>query len=548
MTRCLVVGDVPAAVVALVESDGKTIARARLDNTPKVEGPYMILHVPAKPTSADICQLRDWLDLAADENVRAALTSGAGLTPEIPPLQWLQPAIYTMRLLNDGDHAVTEAVGHLLEKDVYQERPKDDDVPLGRWFDWTPDPVQYRIGRQLSLSSKTMEAFQRQLRTAVLAMQTPFPPAVRKLKQTPPWNPTGARTVTDHRKDKLPAGRPSLRDVFCRHDSPEARALLNPFLGQDVGKADWSVPKLLIRGESGSGKTLVAELVRDMIARGLGANRDDFPYITVNCAALTTNLLAHELFGAAPGQLTDIGEVVGQLAQAAYGVAFLDEIGDLELSAQRGLLVFLQDGIIRPFGIDPYPGFVRIIAATNRNVPLMIERQQFRNDLNARFDFQIEIPALREREESEREHLIDFAALNPQYNPGRSVDYISRNALDELSRREYSNGNFREMETTVHTAIAQARQRRSKCVRTKDLPDPAEPMAVRDSDAYVVEVVSAPTGAMIDAKGPGDIARAAAIAKTPILQVDDGEGHIIQHVVLRDYVLRHRSAKPNMKP
>jgi len=536
MTNCLIVGDVPVRVVALVEQVGHTVVRAKLTDTPKVDGPHIILHVPAHATSDQLALLQEWLDVAADENVRAALSSGSGMNLEVSSLLF-QPAIFTLRLLNDGSHAVEEAVRQLLEEDAYNESPKDDDVHLGRWFTPTKDLAQYDAQRQLSLSSKTMEAFLKQLRDAVVAMQTPFPSDVRTLfPKTPPWDPYGASSSGD----KLPTANPSLRDVFRLHNSESARRLLHPGSG---GRASvWTAPKLLIRGESGSGKTLVAELVRNLIACDLGVEKDHFPYVTVNCAALSSNGLTHELFGTAPNMFSEIGEVVGLLAQAAYGVAFLDEIGDLELSAQRAMLVFLQDGIIRPFGIDPFPGFVRIIAATNRDVPLMIERQQFRNDLNARFEFQVEIPSLRDREESERERLVDFAAINPRYNPGLGVQWISRNALHELSRRDYSNGNFRELETTVHTAIAKARRRRAKCIRTKDLPGVAESMSVRDSDAYVINIETEPTGTMIKVKTARDIARASTFTGSPILQLDDGMC-ITQYVVTREYTLMHAEEK-----
>jgi len=539
MTRCLIVGDVPVSVIAVAKRAGTTIAQTKLVDTPKTDADHMILHVPADPTRAQTIMLQDWLDAAAGDNVRTGLTSEVGLSLDVSSLLF-HPAVFTLRLLNDGSSAVEEAVYQLLEEDAYKERSKDDDVPLGRWFTSTDDLVQYDAQRQLSLSSKTMEAFLKQLRDAVRAMQTPFPPAVRKLDHLPPWDPEGGLST----RDKLPAGRPSLRDLYRLHDTEEARKMLNP-----AGGAKWTAPKLLIRGESGSGKTLVSQLVHDLIARGLGMeNPEDFPYQTVNCAALSSTNLAHELFGTAGGAFSGIEDpVVGLLAQAAYGVAFLDEIGDLELSAQRGMLIFLQDGIIRPFNIDPFPGFVRVIAATNRDVPLMIERQQFRNDLAARFEFQLEIPSLREREETERERLIDFAALNPLHNPGLGVDHISRNALEELSQREYSNGNFREMETTVHAAISKARRRGAKCIRTKDLPDASEPLTVRDSEAYVIDISSAPTGTMIDVKTAGDIARAAAFTRSPILQLDDGEV-ITQYVVTHEYTLQHREPKPQSDP
>jgi hypothetical protein len=536
VSRCVFVGDVPEAVIALATAECDSVVRKQISDPPKVDGSHLILHVSAEE-DPEVGQ--EWLDAAAEENARVGLTSAAGLTAEVTDLLFYEGIVFVMRLLNDGGRAVPEAIGQLLRQDPYKERPKDDDLPLGRFFTWTADPIQYRRQRQLSLSSKTMEVFLRQLRDAVLAMQAKFPEAVQDLKRTPPWDPAGRLTTGD----KLPAGLPSLRDVYRLHDTKEARRLLRPGAGDGAAPpAEWSVPKLLIRGESGSGKTLVAEIVRDRIAHGLGLKLSDFPYVTVNCAALTADNLAHELFGTAGGKWADIKDpVVGLLARAAYGMAFLDEIGDLDLSAQRGMLVYLQDGVIRPFDIEPFPGFVRVVAATNRDVPLMIERQQFRNDLNARFDFQIEIPSLREREEAERERLIDFAALNPQYNPDLYVSHISRNALDDLSRREYSNGNFREMETVVHTAIAKARRRGAKCVRSKDLPDPAAPLAVRDSDSCVVNVSQPPAGAMIDVGSLGDIARAAAFSRSPVLRAPDGS----EYVITRACVFRYRPPAAN---
>lgn len=530
MRKCVIVGAVPEVVVKLTKKEIDITGPRDVASVPKVDGSHLILHVPDKP---DLEACRAWLDEAAAAHARVGLTSSSGLTADVTDLLFYDGIVYLMRLLNDADQAVPEAIHGLLSEDPYLERPKEDDIALGRFFTPTHDLGQYRMQRQLSLSSKTMEVFLRQLRDAVLAMQSKLPPEVYELPRIPPWDPTGQMTDSGGL-----SANPSLRDVYRLHETPEARRLLNPGGGPPL---EWTAPKLLIRGESGSGKTLVAEIVRDRIARGLGMERGEFPYVTVNCAALGSDNLTHELFGTAAGRFTDIKDpVVGVLARAAYGVAFLDEIGDLAPSAQRGMLVYLQDGIIRPFDIEPFPGFVRIIAATNRDVPLMIERQQFRNDLNARFDFQVEIPSLREREESERERLVDFAALNPQYNPDLFVNRISRNALVDLSRREYSNGNFREMETVVHTAIAKARRRGSKCVRTKDLPDAAEPLAVRDSDAFVVNVSRAPEGQMMDVRSVGDLARAASIGRSPVLRTPDGT----EYVMAKGCVFRYRPTAP----
>lgn len=523
--KIVIVGDVPQAVLDHVSSKySMGIAKASKLDAIEISADYMILHVPRAPSAELMDILEEWINSAADEDVRIGITSEAGMNADVSFLLFKR-GIQVMRLLNDGAAVNLEAVGQLLAADTYIERRKDDDVPIGQYFTWTDDPREYAAQRQLSLSSATMEATLQKLRDAVLAMQTPLPDAVRRLTALPPWNPAGPLTSSS----KLP-NAPSLMDVFRLHDAAEARRLLQP-----EGSDGWTAPKLLIRGESGSGKTLVARLVSDLIARGMGKERSDFPFVTVNCAALRGVELQHQLFGAAARQWADITEpVVGELAKAGHGVAFLDEIGDMELGAQRGLLVFLQDGIIRPFGIDPYPSFTRVIAATNRDVPLLIERQQFRNDLNARFDFQIEIPSLREREEGERARLIDFAALNPQHNPGKRVTHISRNALDALAMRDYSVGNFREMETAVHTALAKTMRRRSTCIRTKDLPEEGQVLTVLDGEANIINVLAPPQGLMVDVRSQSDLTRAANLMSAPVLRTADGS----QYVLAAGHVLR----------
>ncbi|MDR1189699.1 MAG: sigma 54-interacting transcriptional regulator [Bifidobacteriaceae bacterium] len=541
MNRCLIVGDVPAPVVRLAERNGKTIARVALGSNPEARGVYMIIHVPKAPTAEETEALEDWLARADDSNVRVGLTSDSGVTPDVLALLLLHHSPYALQLLNEGENGANErAVVEFLRQDVYREAPKDDDIRLGRYFDWNTDQVQYRRKRQLTLKSKTMEKFMSGLRDAVLAMASPLPDSVTARGPVPRWNPSGPLSPN------LPKGglgaHPSLRDLFFAHMTPQAQALLHP----DRGSADWSAEKLLVQGESGSGKTLVFEMVRDLLQRAQGGT--DLPSATVNCAALGANNLTHELFGAAPGVWSGIREpVVGSLAQAAYGIAFLDEVGDLDLSVQRGMLVFLQDGMIRPFGIEPFPGFVRIVAATNRDVPLLIERQQFRNDLSARFQFKIEIPPLRDREPEELERLIDFVALNPAHNRGFKVKAISRNALESLKRHQYRDENFRELERIVHASIAAARNRRSPCVRSKDVREAtdlgAEPKVVRDSEAYIIDVAAPPSdrhGTMIDVAAARDIARAAAFSKAPILRAPDGS----QYVLTREAVFRHQPGRP----
>lgn len=527
-----IIGDVPVPVVREIESLGFRLVYSPLSGPMVMKATHAVMHVPRQPGADVVGDLEAWLDEADAQDTRVGITAAIGMTTEVAYLMFKRP-VHVLRLLNHGENAFLEAVAQLLAPDAYQERPKDDDVPIGSHFSKAADPETYALQRQLSLSSATMEPFLQKLRDVVLAMQTPLPRAVKAaLKGRIPWDPYG-RAADDAKK--LPAN-PSLADVFRLHATPETHRRLHP-----AGVQEWSTPKLLLLGESGVGKSLVARLVSQLVDRALSADglKGDRPFVTINCAGLSDEF-THHLFGAGPDMFTGIqAGAVGDLAKAAHGTAFLDEIGDMDISAQRSLLVYLQDGMVRPVGIEPFQGFTRVIAATNRDVPLLIERRQFRHDLAARFDFQVEIPTLRSREPSERERLVDFAALNPVFNPlnrmgEAAVTHISRNALTALARREYQIGNFRELETTVHTAIAKARLRRSRCIRTKDLPNTSQDLNILDNDANVIGIRTPPQGQHLDVDSESDLVRAAQILSAPVLR--DGSGN--RYVVAPNYVLR----------
>jgi len=531
--QCLIVGDVPAAVISLVERDDKRVEPVGLSSIGKKKlelehGPYMIVHVPDKPSEPEVAEIEEWLKIADAENQRVGLTCQAGITPSVWRLLMLHESPFAVQLLNDGAEADTERLRAFLSTDTSGQHSEDGCLPLNRYFTKPPGTMeQYNQQRRLTLKSQGMDGFLASLRDAVLAMKAPLPEAATR-KGVPPWKRSGVLQLD---RDHLQlSDEPSLRDVFFAATLGQAPEWLNPISG------GWSVPKLLIQGESGSGKTLVAELVRDLLGYELKA---DLPYEVVNCAGLGPENLVHELFGAGPYVWSELPEpVIGTLARAAYGLAFLDEVGDLDPAVQRALLVFLQDGLIRPAGIEPYPGFIRIIAATNRDVPLMIERQQFRNDFRARFEHRITIPPLRARLD-ELDRLIEFAAQNPQSNPKFSVNSIAQDALDKLTKHEYRSENFRELERIVHASVAHARSRRSRCITLQDIELTAGPEAVRDSDAYTIRVLQPPPGHMIDVPEARDIARAAAFTNSPILQWEEGDS-LAQFVVTPEYVLRHQ--------
>ncbi len=533
MTTCLLVGGPPQSVKNYLESKEVTTQDAPLDPPTRITADLVVLHIPASPVrkvqaatktwEANLTLLQDWLTQAGNDGARAGLTISGSLSGDVT---WLlfDRAVHPVMPLNAGAEADPVALDLFLSglPDVAEDESSA--IAIGRFFTPSRDFATYRKQRFLSLSGAEMQPFLQQLQDAVHAMSGNFPTNHAKY---PPWKPAGGLTA-----EKKLGTVPSLGDVFRLHDSPEAQKY---FARSHRG---WSSPKLLVRGESGSGKTLVAKLVYDLISRRVGAGPKGLPFETVNCASLTPANLTHELFGAAERAWTGIDRpVVGTIARAGYGVAFFDEIGDLDPSVQRAMLVFLSDGMIRPFQIEPYPGFVRIIAATNRDVPLLIEKQKFRNDLNQRFSLQIEIPPLRARGEIELETLIDFVALNPQRNPwhesGLEVTHIGLDAMAALKHHEYRDGNFRELEAIVHDGISRARRRRSRVLRARDLSF-SDPHVTNDRDAYLIDITDAPNGPYLDVKQDVDLPRIADLAAAPILRTPDHT----RFVVTRDAVFR----------
>jgi len=153
---------------------------------------------------------------------------------------------------------------------------------------------------------------------------------------------------------------------------------------------------VLLSGESGTGKEVIARFIHR------GSARRDRPFIALNCAALPEHLLEAELFGFEAGAFTGAMKAKpGQIEQAAGGVLFLDEIGDMTLTAQAKLLRVLQEREFQRLGSNRVlRADVRVIAATNRDLPKAIERGNFREDLYYRLNvFGLRLPPLRERQD-----------------------------------------------------------------------------------------------------------------------------------------------------
>ncbi|GMQ80915.1 MAG: sigma-54 dependent transcriptional regulator [Rhodothermia bacterium] len=206
--------------------------------------------------------------------------------------------------------------------------------------------------------------------------------------------------------------------------------------------------RVLITGEAGTGKELVAKWIHKLSKRSSGR------VVEVNCAAIPSELIESELFGHEKGSFTGATKQrIGKFEQAHDGTLFLDEIGDMSLSAQAKVLRALQENRITRVGGDrPIPVDVRVVAATNKNLRDQIELNLFREDLYHRLSvILIHVPPLRERREDIPIITTDIADRIARRN-GLEQKPFSPDALNGLRRFEWR-GNVRELHNVVERLI-----------------------------------------------------------------------------------------------
>jgi transcriptional regulator with PAS, ATPase and Fis domain len=234
-------------------------------------------------------------------------------------------------------------------------------------------------------------------------------------------------------------------------------------LRQEITRIARSDAKVLITGESGVGKELVANAIH------ANSPRAERPFVPVNCAGLPETLLESELFGHVKGSFTGAyRDKPGKLEVADEGTIFLDEVGETTLRMQGLLLRFLETGELQKVGADRGGRLVnvRVIAATNRNLQDLIAQGQFREDLFYRLNvIHFWVPPLRERKE-DIPLMIDHFLKRFTRNNGYLVHGIEPDAFSSLT--EYSwPGNVRELENVIERLVVTGRH---EMVKVDDLP------------------------------------------------------------------------------
>ena len=250
---------------------------------------------------------------------------------------------------------------------------------------------------------------------------------------------------------------PTPRPKSSRQRSSAECATIEPIVGKSdvivrvrelIDKVAQSEARVLITGENGTGKELVAKWLH------CKSHRADAPFVEVNCAAIPSELIESELFGHERGAFTSaIKQRKGKFEQADGGTLFMDEIGDMSLSAQAKVLRALQERKISRVGSDrDIEVDVRVIAATNKNLEKEIREGNFREDLYHRIGvILIKVPPLRERK-GDVAILIDYflESICREYNiPTKEID---AEAVAKLSDRRWS-GNIRELRNIVERLV-----------------------------------------------------------------------------------------------
>jgi nitrogen regulation protein NR(I) len=278
---------------------------------------------------------------------------------------------------------------------------------------------------------------------------------------------------------------------------------------KEIGRVAAKPVTVLIRGDTGTGKELVARAICQH------SDRSDQPFIAVNCAAIPETLLESELFGHEKGAFTGAeARRIGRFEQAQGGTIFLDEIGDMSLNTQVKLLRVLQEGCIqRVGGRETVPLDVRVIAATHRDLEAAVSDGGFREDLFYRLNVvTLVVPPLAKRREDVPEltryfvgrYAADFGIQNPSVHP---------DAIEFLSSQPWP-GNVRELENVIRKALLRARGYTVGLAEVRDALGDSRPKPAGDVASLTKYI-----GELLSAAARGEIES----AQTPLVETVERE-------------------------
>lgn len=358
-------------------------------------------------------------------------------------------------LIVDDEESICWGVSRVCEKLGHQTRSTSSaEAGLHEATSWRPDLVVLDVRLPGIDGIAAIESFRSLLGPVPIVIVTAFGDMA-----------TAVRAVQSDAFDYLlkPFGVPDIQAIIERalkrapdsiaidppsdHELIGASAVMQS-LYKRVALAAASDASVLLQGESGSGKELVARAIHRHSARSKGR------FVAVNVAALSPSLAESELFGHVDGAFTGATRTrPGLLAQANGGTLFLDEVADIPLPLQVKLLRVLEEGAVVPVGGDePTPSRFRVVAATHQNLAQCVADGKFRHDLYYRIcAFEVAIPPLRERVEDIPTLAAHFVAL-----AGRSSLRLAESALTELQSRPWP-GNVRELRNAIEHACVLSR-------------------------------------------------------------------------------------------
>ncbi|RPJ86130.1 MAG: sigma-54-dependent Fis family transcriptional regulator [Acidobacteria bacterium] len=250
------------------------------------------------------------------------------------------------------------------------------------------------------------------------------------------------------KQKRLEAENRSLKDLVRQETTMIGESVPMIALRQQIRYAAPTEGRILIYGENGTGKELVARLIH------LGSPRKEQPFVEVNCAAIPEDLIESELFGSEKGAYTGSTETrKGKFELGDGGTVFLDEVGDMSIKTQAKVLRVLEEQrFVRVGGSQPIEVDVRVIAATNKNLEDEIEKGNFREDLFFRLNvIPFEVPPLREKKE-DIPLLVDYFMDHFCQRYGKPRKSISKQAMQRLHCYHWP-GNVRELKNMVERLV-----------------------------------------------------------------------------------------------